>query len=171
MTGASMASAMRLPKAFDIYKPVLESELRTALSDNNLPLYDMLRYHMGWLDESGRPTDGLWGKGLRSMMCLFSCEVVGGDWQRALSAAVALELVHNFSLIHDDIQDGDIERRHRPTLWSIWGRAMGLLAGNSMRLHADSTMLNSLSSNVPPDRLIQALVKFLKLTAGPEKKS
>ena len=95
-----------LPKAFDNYRPAFETDLKASIDGRDLFLYDMLRYHMGWVDELGQPASGSWGKGLRPMMCLLACEAVGGDWNKALPAAVALELVHNFSLIHDDIQDG-----------------------------------------------------------------
>ena len=82
----------------------------------------MLQYHMGWADESGRPlaVPLAPGKALRPTLCLFACEALNEDWATALPAASALEFVHNFSLIHDDIQDGDLERRHRPTVWSLW---------------------------------------------------
>lgn len=124
---------MALPKSFDTYQPTLETRLKSAIGDRGLPFYDMLRYHMGWIDQEGRPSNGSWGKGLRPLMCLLACEAVGGEWRKALPAAVALELVHNFSLIHDDIQDGDTERRHRATVWHLWGPAQGINAGDSMR--------------------------------------
>ncbi|MBI4298856.1 MAG: polyprenyl synthetase family protein, partial [Chloroflexi bacterium] len=97
----------------------------------------MLRYHMGWSDSQGRPTGGTEGKALRPNLCIFACEAVGGTWRKALPAAVALEFIHNFSLIHDDIQDEDEERRHRPTLWYVWGKPKALVAGNALRLMAD----------------------------------
>ena len=145
------------------YHDSVEVDLRSIIEGSTVSTQSLLMYHMGWKDIDGADANLGRGKSLRSSLCLFSCESIGCDVRTAAPAAAAIELIHNFSLIHDDIQDGDIERRHRPTLWSIWGRAMGLLAGNSMRLHADSTMLNSLSSNVPPDRLIQALVKLTSL--------
>lgn len=158
MIQLSMESATRLPKAFNTYRPVLESEFRAALSDSDLPLYDMLRYHMGWLDQSGQPTSGSsWGKGLRPMMCLFSCEAVGGDWRQALPAAVALELVHNFSLIHDDIQDADKERRHRPTVWHLWGVAQGMNAGDSMRGLGTLALVKGAGQAYSVDKLPAAL--------------
>ena len=121
---------MQQPAAFDRYLPDFERALRRELSDQTLPLYDMVRYHLGWQDEEGRPVEAHPGKTLRPMLCLLACEAVGGDYRRALPAAVALELLHNFSLVHDDIQDGDRIRRGRPTVWAIWGEAQAINAGD-----------------------------------------
>ena len=123
---------MTLPAAFETYKESLDATLRSAFDGRDLGIYQMQRYHLGWIDAKGRPSNGQ-GKGLRPMMCLFACQAAGGDWRKALNAAAAMELVHNFSLIHDDIQDGDTQRRHRDTVWHKWGLAQGINAGDSMR--------------------------------------
>jgi geranylgeranyl diphosphate synthase type I len=91
----------------------------------------MLRYHFGWMDADGQPAPHALGKAVRPTLCLLSCEAAGGNWERALPAAAALELIHNFSLIHDDIQDGDQQRHHRPTVWSLWGQAQAINAGDA----------------------------------------
>ena len=121
---------MQQSAAFDRYLPDFERALRSELSDQTLPLYDMARYHLGWQDEQGRPVEAHPGKTLRPMLCLLACEAAGGDYRRALPAAVAVELLHNFSLVHDDIQDGDRTRRGRPTVWAIWGEAQAINAGD-----------------------------------------
>jgi geranylgeranyl diphosphate synthase, type I len=125
-----------LPRILGKYRPEVDAELKAVLSSRPTPLYDMMRYHMGWLDEQGKPASNNAGKALRPSLCLFSCEAVGGDYHLALPAAAALELVHNFSLIHDDIQDGDRERHHRPTVWAVWGKAQAINAGTAMRILA-----------------------------------
>lgn len=92
-------------------------------------------YHLGWLDEHGHPTsDPGGGKLMRPALAYACAEAVGGKAVDAVSAAVAVELVHNFSLIHDDIIDRDELRRHRPTLWAAFGVPAALLAGDA--LHA-----------------------------------
>jgi len=121
-----------LPPAFDRYRPELEEELRVVIGNKSSPLYNMMRYHLGWVDEQGNPQEGMGGKLLRPTLCLLACETVGGDWRAALPAAAALELVHNFSLIHDDIQDESEERRHRLTLWRRWGKPQAINAGDAM---------------------------------------
>ncbi len=123
---------MALPDVFTRYRPAIDAGLRQALDGGASDLYAMLRYHMGWLDEEGRPTEGASGKAVRPALCLFACEAAGGVAEQALPAAVAIELVHNFSLIHDDIQDGDTERHHHPTVWYRWGHSHGVNAGDAM---------------------------------------
>jgi geranylgeranyl diphosphate synthase type I len=108
-------------------------------------LYTLLRYHLGWTDRYGRAVAApvSQGKALRPTLCLFACEALDGDLTRALPAAAALELIHNFSLIHDDIQDRDLERRHQPTVWHLWGVARGLVAGDAMQGLGDLALLNT----------------------------
>jgi geranylgeranyl diphosphate synthase type I len=100
----------------------------------------MVRYHLGWEDQEGRPFNA-GGKGLRPSLCLLACEAVGGQADAALPAAAAVELVHNFSLIHDDIQDRDPERHHRPAVWSVWGEAQAINAGDALLSLAHSALL------------------------------
>lgn len=139
---------MKLPTAFTRYRSAIDGELRMALAQQRLPLYDMMRYHLGWLDEKGNPCQGSTGKALRPTLCLLACEAVGGEYQRALPAAAAVELVHNYSLIHDDIQDDDRERRHRPTVWSIWGKPQAINAGTAMRVLANMVLFRLGKSGV-----------------------
>ena len=101
---------------------------------------------MGWSDAYGAPLETKKGKGIRPSLCLFTCDALGGDIEKALPAAVSLELIHNFSLIHDEIQDSDEIRHHRPTLWNVWGIPKALVAGNVMRVLADKSM-----STMPSD--------------------
>jgi geranylgeranyl diphosphate synthase type I len=95
-------------------------------------LYNMLHYHLGWTDRLGNVSASDPGKRIRPLVCLWSCEAVAGSWREALPAAAAVELLHNFSLIHDDIQDDSSERRGRETVWKVWGLAQGLNAGDAM---------------------------------------
>jgi geranylgeranyl diphosphate synthase, type I len=90
-------------------------------------------YHFGWCDADGRPagTAGA-GKAIRPALALLAARATGGDPAAVLPAAVAVELMHNFSLIHDDVIDGDLTRRHRPTVWSVFGTGAAILAGNAL---------------------------------------
>jgi geranylgeranyl diphosphate synthase type I len=96
------------------------------------PFYGMLKYHLGWVDEHLRPSRSEAGKRIRARLCLLVCEAVGTPPEEALPPATAVELIHNFSLIHDDIQDRSELRRHRRTVWALWGEAQAINAGDSM---------------------------------------
>jgi geranylgeranyl diphosphate synthase type I len=96
----------------------------------------MVEYHMGIRDEVGNHLEAQnRGKALRATLCLLTADAfMGADWQQAVPAAAALELFHNFTLIHDDIQDGDIERYGRPSVWSVYGVAQGINIGDVAHL-------------------------------------
>ena len=89
-------------------------------------LYEMAAHHFGW-EEDGGP-----GKGVRPLLCLLSNAAAGGNWANTVPAATAIELIHNFSLIHDDIEDGSDLRRHRPTIWKLWGLPQAVNAGDAL---------------------------------------
>ena len=130
-----------LERVWTRFRPELEAELKYVVGRASLPLYNMMRYHMGWIDELGRTHQGTAGKRLRPILCLLACHALGGQWRQALPVAAAVELVHNFSLIHDDIQDASTERRGRPTVWYIWGQPQAINAGDAMHALALSSLL------------------------------
>jgi geranylgeranyl diphosphate synthase type I len=146
---------MKLPECFERYRTDIDAELKLILSDRQLPLYDMMRYHLGWIDDKGNTLANAAGKALRPTLCLSACEVAGGEYSRALSAAAAIELVHNYSLIHDDIQDDDRERRHRPTVWCLWGKPQAINAGTAMRLLANMALLRLEARGVSQQRRLR----------------
>lgn len=145
---------MNTPNVFEKYRDEIDAELKSALIGYALPLYDMMRYHLGWIDEKGNVAANASGKALRPTLCLLACEAVSGDYRPALPAAAAVELVHNYSLIHDDIQDDDIERRHRPTVWRVWGKAQAINAGTAMRILANQTLNRARNMGVPLEKLV-----------------
>ena len=148
---------MEPPPALARYKREVDVALRAILAREGPPLlYRMARYHLGWEDAQGRPTESAGGKALRPTFCLLACEAVGGDWRRALPAAAALELVHNFSLVHDDIQDRDRERRHRPTVWSLWGESQAINAGDALLSLARLAVLKLAQEGLPPAAVVEA---------------
>ena len=121
-----------LPKPFLAYRIAVQTELERTIATCPAGLRGMLRYHMGWQDEQGHSCNRESGKFIRSGLCLLSCEAVGGNPSQAMPAAAAVELIHNFSLIHDDIQDASDERHHRPTVWKVWGQPQAINAGDAM---------------------------------------
>ena len=136
-----MGTKYGMLESFTSYRDTVLVELQSII-DSCLPsLRNMLRYHMGWQDEQGYPCSRESGKFLRSILCLLSCQAVGGDTSRVVPAAAAVELIHNFSLIHDDIEDASYERHHRPTVWKLWGQSQAINAGDAMFTLAYSALL------------------------------
>jgi geranylgeranyl diphosphate synthase type I len=163
-----------LQDIFDRYLPLIEKELRQVLSipDQRLsPFYGMMHYHLGWTDESFRATRSkAGGKRLRPLFCLLACQAVGGEPQQALPAAAAVELIHNFSLLHDDIEDNSPTRRHRTTVWKIWGEPQAINAGDGMFALAHLALQRMSEKGLPDDRVLAACRVFdqtcLSLTEG-----
>ena len=147
-------SGPQLPALFSRYKASVEGELlRSVPGSQGDDLFFPMRYHLGWVDQTGKPAESSssQGKALRPTLCLFACEALEADPSRALPAACALELIHSFSLIHDDIQDQDLERRHQPTLSSLWGMPRALVVGNGLQSVGDLALLNVAGPAVSAD--------------------
>jgi len=103
----------------------------------------MARYQLGQVNADGSPATTDRGKAVRPTLCLLMCEALGGDLEAALPAAAGLELLHNFTLVHDDVMDDDETRRHRPTVWVVWGRAQAIDAGDLLHVLATLSVLRS----------------------------
>jgi geranylgeranyl diphosphate synthase type I len=111
----------------------LDSELRKhvdSLAGSGDGLQAMVSYAMGWTGAGAGPETV--GKRIRPLLCLLSAGAAGGDWQTALSNACAVEFVHSFSLIHDDIQDESLLRRGRPSVWRQYGLAHAINVGDAV---------------------------------------
>lgn len=149
----------------------IDTEMRTVVSAApEAPGFAlMLRYPLGWVDADGNPYTQSTGKRIRPLVLLLCCEAVGGDWRSALPAAAAVELLHNFTLLHDDIQDGSPLRHGRPTVWKIWGRANAINAGDALFTLAYCA-LQRLENTTPALTLLQIWRVFnetmLELTRG-----
>ncbi len=114
---------------FDTYLALVETEVKRALEGRGEALlYQMIRYHLG-LDAAD---PGSRGKGVRPILCLLACDAVGGSAELAAPAAAAFEFIHAFTLIHDDVADGDEVRRGRPTAWRRWGVGQAITAGDAL---------------------------------------
>lgn len=140
----------------------VDPETRTMLGT----FYGQMGYHLGWRRADLRETRSNPGKLLRPTLVLLSYEFASAtrgaktdrasdDLARAVPAAVAVELVHNFSLIHDDIEDHDDERRHRPTLWRVWGQAQAINTGDGMFALARLALLRSTELGVAPGLVVE----------------
>ncbi|HZU75261.1 MAG TPA: polyprenyl synthetase family protein [Dehalococcoidia bacterium] len=121
----------RLPDSYAGYRAAVSARLREFFAPFRGEVYDLCAYHLGWRDEQLRPIDQYDGKMLRPALCLSACAGFG-DPRDAVGVAASIELLHAFSLLHDDIEDGDAERHGRPTLWKLFGLPLALNAGDSM---------------------------------------
>jgi geranylgeranyl diphosphate synthase type I len=139
--------------------PAIEAELQKQVArldePRTRPFHEMLTYHMGWTGE-GAGTEAA-GKRIRPLMvllCTSSCGAPSG-WHSALPAAAAVELVHNFSLVHDDIEDNSDKRRGRTTVWKKWGLAQGTNAGDGFFV-LSNLALTDLEADYPAPIVLRA---------------
>lgn len=149
---------------------VLESPLQAALAtlDERAPLLSgMARYHLGYVDAAFAtlPAGAVdRGKRIRPAIALLTAGAVGNEPQCAAPIAAALELLHNFTLVHDDIQDQSPMRRHRPTVWSLWGIGQAINAGDALFAAAHLPLFNLIAAGVPGDRVLRLLESFDRMT-------
>jgi geranylgeranyl diphosphate synthase type I len=150
-------------------RQIIDHSLQSA--DREAPEFGaMLRYPLGWIDEHNHPYTQPTGKRIRPLLLLLCAEAVGGDWRQALPAAAAVEFLHNFSLIHDDIEDDSATRHGRPTVWKLWGLSNALNAGDAMFALAYIALGHLTNADVAPATIIKVLQVFnrtnLELTRG-----
>jgi len=140
---------------------MIETALRAALESPHHSLqqfYGMMQYHLGWLDRDFTECKvARRGKRIRSLLTLLACQGAGGKASQALPAAVAVELIHNFSLVHDDIEDRSSFRRHRETVWRIWGDAHSINVGDGLFAMARLHVGTLLDRGVAPVRVLGAI--------------
>lgn len=136
------------------HRDAVRLELEKIIARTSPSLRNIIRYHMGWSDPKGRPSQGKSGKYIRSILHILSCQAVGGDIARVLPSAATVEFVHNFSLIHDDIQDGSHERHGRPTVWKLWGKSQAINIGDLMFSLASLALVGLRDSGVSSEDVV-----------------
>lgn len=153
--------------------PAIEAEMRLVLNVDQSAgdrFWGMMHYHMGWAEASLEPANHKSGKRIRPLICLLACMASGGDWRQAVPAGASLELLHNFTLIHDDIQDNSPTRRGRTTLWKIWGMEQAINSGDAMFALAHLAMARLEEHGLPAPIVVQALRRLdetcIELTRG-----
>jgi geranylgeranyl diphosphate synthase type I len=137
--------SMNLQEFSSIMRPAIESEMQRIVAMLGTGHFDefrgMMAYHLGWEGEGvgGRAR----GKRIRPILALISTAAAGKNWEKAIPASVAVELIHNFSLIHDDIEDQSDYRHGRKTVWSIWGEGQAVNTGDCMFTLAFKAVIQS----------------------------
>jgi geranylgeranyl diphosphate synthase type I len=168
---AQKVKSITLQKYSEYMLPAIEKEMKQCVAITNRTgleeLYHMLAYHLGWEGPDAGPKAS--GKRVRPLLVVLTTEAAGSDWEKALPAAAAVELVHNFSLIHDDIQDNSPLRRGRKTVWKKWNISQAINAGDSMFSLAHIA-LERLQGKIEPELVIKAQsllpMACLRLTQG-----
>jgi geranylgeranyl diphosphate synthase, type I len=154
---------------FDV-DALIEPALLDAVAalDGRAPLLSgMVRYHLGYAGRDMRPLaprEVVRGKRLRPTVALIAASAAGGDPRAAAPVAAAVELLHNFSLIHDDVQDESPLRRHRPTVWSLWGVGQAINAGDALFAAAHLPLYRLASSGVTAQLRLRLLEAFDRMT-------
>ena len=138
-----MTAVTPITHALDRSRAQVEPALRAAVERLDPANRAIAIYHLGWTEADGTPRLSGGGKAIRPTLALLSTEAAGAPADVGMPGAVAVELVHNFSLLHDDVMDGDVERRHRPTVWAVWGVPAAILAGDAMLALANDVVLEA----------------------------
>lgn len=153
--------------------PSIEKEMRIILKSTEKagdPFFGMMHYHMGWVNENLAAVEHQSGKRIRPLLCLLACRAADGNWRKAVPAAASIELLHNFTLIHDDIQDRSPTRRGRPTAWQIWGANQAINSGDAMFALSHLAMIRMREREVAPEVIVHCLQRLdetcISLTRG-----
>ena len=132
-----------MPEGVALARDLVGPAMEAAIARLTPEVRRVAAYHLGLADAEGNPTQGGSGKALRPALALLSARAAGSPPEHGVTAALAVELVHNWSLLHDDIMDGDTERRHRPTAWTVFGVGAAILAGDALLALAQELLLES----------------------------
>ncbi|MFF4585729.1 polyprenyl synthetase family protein [Streptomyces sp. NPDC001388] len=139
-----VSSALRVPAdaplVLERCREIVRPALREAVGRMHPWVGEMAAYSFGWCEVGGAPTASSGGKGVRQALAVLAAEAVGAPGRAGVPAAVAVELVHAFSLLHDDIMDGDPARRRRPAVWKAYGTGPAVLAGDALFALAVETL-------------------------------
>jgi geranylgeranyl diphosphate synthase type I len=146
-----------LAARIDRYRPLVLAEMRAVIGNSEEGLFAWMRYHLGWEDTAGAPAEESPGKMLRSIAVLLATELTGGSVEAAAPAGAAVDLVHNFSLLHDDIEDASETRRGRKTVWTVAGVPQAINTGDGMFTLARLAMHRLLEAGIEERRVVEAM--------------
>ncbi len=138
----SIEAAASVPPALNRTRALVEPAMREAVARLDPANRSITEYHLGWTEADGTPREGTAGKAVRPTVVMLAAQLFGGAGG-GVARSCLVELVHNFSLIHDDVMDGDTERRHRPTVWALWGVPAAILTGDALLNLAQEVLLPS----------------------------
>jgi geranylgeranyl diphosphate synthase type I len=132
-----------VPASLRRARELVQPALRRCVDGLAPELRTVVAYHLGFVDHEGHPATGDGGKAVRPALAFLSAQAVGAAAEIAMPGALAVELVHNFSLLHDDVMDRDLERRHRPTAWALFGVGKAIVTGDALLVLAHQMLLDT----------------------------
>ena len=138
-----MTPTIGVPEVLERAREAITPALVSAVDRLAPEIRQLAAYHMGWIDATGSPVTSPGGKGIRPTLAMLGAAAAWSDPSVGIPGGVAVELVHNFSLIHDDIIDSDTERHHRPTVWSVFGVGPAIVAGDALQILAHQILMES----------------------------
>jgi geranylgeranyl diphosphate synthase type I len=149
LSSALSSPAGAAPHILDRCRELVRPALAEAVARLHPWVGEMAAYSFGWCEVGGAPAAAVGGKGLRQALAVLGAEASGAPVRSGVAAAVAVELVHTFSLLHDDIMDGDPTRRRRPAVWKAYGTGPAVLAGDALFALAVETLAGTPGGQVP----------------------
>jgi len=156
------------PNFLTKYEVIISDYLKSSVLSYDGDISKYINNYFGWEDKD--LVNSYQGKAFRPALCIALCDSLSGDINAALPCSISVELVHNFSLIHDDIEDNDKLRRHKPTLWTIWGIPKALITGNSILVLGNQKLEELLEYGISKEKLFfsQKLLteSYLKMMEG-----
>ncbi len=146
-------------ETYDSYRADVHAELRSAFDGRQGMVYDLLRYHLGWVDERGNPADdSLTTLHHCGVLAMASADAVSGKHDEAVTAAAAVELAYNFVLVHNDVQAGRIDQDNdRPSIWWVWGPSQAINAGDGLHALARSVLMRMSEAGADAELVLAGL--------------
>lgn len=155
-------TAVLTPSALHRCRELVQPALRSAVDSLDPTTRAVTAYHLGWTEADGSPRTAGGGKAVRPALAVLGAELAGAPPEVGVPGAVGVELLHNFSLLHDDVMDDDTERRHRATVWALWGVPCAILTGDALHDLALQVVLDGDSPHGPEAaRLLAAATQEL----------
>jgi geranylgeranyl diphosphate synthase type I len=148
---------MNRTAVLETYRVALDGELKECFAGRNGFLYNLLRYHFGWVDQQGQPESAPERECFHSLLALAACEAWSGECTPALPVAAAVELVYNFSLVHGDVQAGRVDANARPSIWWVWGPAQAINAGDGLHALGRVAILRLSQVDIPAEGVLAAV--------------
>ena len=141
----------------ETYRKAIDEELKGCFSAREGYLYNLLRYHLGWVDQQGQPEITGPRDSFHSLIAPTVCQALTGQYQPSLPVAAAVELLHNFSVVHSDVQAGRVDAGARPSIWWVWGPAQAINAGDGFHALARVAMMRLLERGNPAEAVLSAV--------------